>query len=349
MSIKRSLITVHRWISLAFVVFWLAQVGAGIAVIFHWELNDSLIETSAPSVPTDAAALGDTIMQLTADAGPGWTFASLWATGGTPGRFDIYIENAVLGRDETIRVTGNGTVLRRGPEENWIDTVVTFHHNLLAGDKGSTFVGISGVLLATNIILGLKLAWPGIGGFPRAMSGFRAPAAPAAAYARHRALGLIIGIPALMLIVCGVLMVFEDSVRAALRTAPVLPDAPAVTEPVGPAQILKAAMTRFPDATLAALVPPDADMPFYVVRLRQPDELRRVFGKTTLYLTTSGDIAEVLEPGQGPWARTFVDSLYPLHTGEAGGLAGRLLVMLLGLSLLTLMGFGLRLWWLRRR
>jgi uncharacterized iron-regulated membrane protein len=143
-------------------------------------------------------------------------------------------------------------------------------------------------------------------------------------------------------------MVFEDSVRAFLRTEPPPLMAPAMLEPVGPSQILAVALARFPHAALTAVLPPDAQTPYYTVRLRQPGELRRVFGKTTLEIAASGEILRVYEPGQGPWSRTAVDNLYPLHTGEMGGLLGRFVVMLTAAGLLTLIIFGLRLWWLRR-
>ncbi|MBY0512159.1 MAG: PepSY domain-containing protein [Rhodospirillaceae bacterium] len=349
LGLKRRLITVHRWVSLAMLLFWLSQAGSGAALIFHWELNDALIETSAAAMPAEAAALGAAIEALPAAAGEGWIFSSLWASGGTPGRFDINIENAGTDRSETIRVTGNGTVLRRLQDGMWIDEIVNFHHNFLAGEMGSTIVGVSGLLLASNIILGVLLAWPGMTGLRRALAPAPAATAPARTFGRHRALGLIVAVPALLFVSCGVLMVFEDSVRGFLGGEP-----PALTAPAGPgtmkpAEILGVALARFPDAALAAFLPPDEDTPYYVVRLRQPGELRRAFGKTTLEISGSGDILRVYEPGQGPWTRTLADNFYPLHTGEAGGLFGRLVAMATGLGLLTVIWFGLRLWWLRRR
>jgi uncharacterized iron-regulated membrane protein len=42
------------------------------------------------------------------------------------------------------------------------------------------------------------------------------------------------------------------------------------------------------------------------------------------------------------------DAVYALHTGEIAGVAGRCLVLLVGLLLLVLMGFGLSMYLLRR-
>lgn len=349
LALKRRLMAVHRWVSLTVLVFWLAQVATGFAIVFHWELDDALIPTTAPSVPANASALGNTIETLTAAAGPGWSFASLWATGGTPGRFDISIENPSLHLSQTIRVSGDGTELRRTSEDNWITQVVTFHQNFLAGDLGTTIVGLSGFVLFINIVMGLVLAWPGVAGFRRAFSPSSAAEGPPRTFAWHRALGLGVALPAMLLVACGVMMSFEDTGLAGLHTAPRLPPAAPSSEKANAAQILDAAMTRYPDATLTALLPPDDETPFYVVRLRQPGELRRVFGKTTLYVADSGEVVMAIAPEQRPPGNTFLDNLYPLHTGEAGGLVGRFAVMAVGLGLLTVMAFGLRLWWLRRR
>ena len=38
--------------------------------------------------------------------------------------------------------------------------LVVFHHELLAGKTGSWIVGISGILLLSNLTLGLITAWP---------------------------------------------------------------------------------------------------------------------------------------------------------------------------------------------
>jgi len=44
-----------------------------------------------------------------------------------------------------------------------------------------------------------------------------------------------------------------------------------------------------------------------------------------------------------------VDALHPLHSGQAGGLVGRLLVFAAGLALLGLCGLGVALAWIRRK
>jgi uncharacterized iron-regulated membrane protein len=47
-------------------------------------------------------------------------------------------------------------------------------------------------------------------------------------------------------------------------------------------------------------------------------------------------------------AQAFVGSLYPLHTGEGIGLAGRLLMLAIGLWLAVTIILGVLLWWRRR-
>lgn len=47
-------------------------------------------------------------------------------------------------------------------------------------------------------------------------------------------------------------------------------------------------------------------------------------------------------------ARGFVDFIYPFHTGQIGGTAGRLMLMLIGAWLITMIVFCLKLWCARR-
>ncbi len=52
------------------------------------------------------------------------------------------------------------------------------------------------------------------------------------------------------------------------------------------------------------------------------------------------------EPRAG---RAVTDSLYAVHTGQIGGLAGRVVALAIGFCLLALIGLGVPLWWKRRR
>jgi uncharacterized iron-regulated membrane protein len=50
-----------------------------------------------------------------------------------------------------------------------------------------------------------------------------------------------------------------------------------------------------------------------------------------------------------PRARSFVDALYSIHTGQFAEFPGRIFLVAVAAAFMALMIMGLRLWWLRRR
>ena len=190
------------------------------------------------------------------------------------------------------RIDGVGGILRsiEPGERSLSDTIVTLHQTLLLGDLGSWIVGISGLLLLSNLVLGLIAAWPRRGTWRRAL---RLPSksapGPARLYGWHRALGLWMVVPALLLVGAGTALVFKDGV-ARLVGAPSSPEQiHAQTESTRSfAEIAAAALARHAGASLTAVTFPDATHPDWTVKVRQVGELRRAYGTTTLTLDGSG-------------------------------------------------------------
>jgi uncharacterized iron-regulated membrane protein len=109
------------------------------------------------------------------------------------------------------------------------------------------------------------------------------------------------------------------------------------------------ALDRWPGTRLSSLVMPTAKRPWYRVRVRQPDELRRVYGSTTLFVDArDGSVLGEQDPFRQPPGTLLFEALVPIHTGEAFGLAGRIVVQLLAVWLLAMLVLGVTLWWKRR-
>jgi uncharacterized iron-regulated membrane protein len=347
---------VHRWLSLAVAAVWLVQAISGMLIVFHWEINDALVPGEPR--PVDIAAVSRQIDSLPRQAGPGWSFSSIWVTAGKPDRFNIYIDNEPSGDSRTIRIAGDGTILNRKMADQewsnggWTGKLVVLHHNLLAGDTGSWIIGISGMLLLSNIFLGLKLAWPKARTWRKSLLPGKMKAGPGRTYAWHRAVGLWMALPALITVSCGTMLVFDPGLRKMLGAGSGEITAPPSAAPikVGTEQAIRTAIGRFAGSSLVALYPPSQESPWYDILLLQPNELRRAYGKTQVIVDArTGAVLKTHDPATAEPARAFMDSLFPIHTGEAGGIPGRLLVMLIGLALATMVVLGARLWWVRRR
>ena len=344
-----AIVRVHRWISLAAMLFWLVQAVTGSLIVFHWEMDDAL----APGrhVATDLTAI-DRRLAVLAPAGSGRHVASVWTSAGFADRYDVTVHDDATGVESVARIAGDGTVLRVRSVDalGLMDTIVTLHQTLLSGEIGGWIVGTSGLLLVTNLIAGLVAAWPRRGTWRRALApSSRGPSA-ARYHSWHRAIGLIGVVPALLLAGAGTILVFEDGIRAAIGgTAPTMPPRRG-PQRLSVSQAVAIAERAVPDSRLSAVTMPGKDDATYTIRLRAPGEWRRAYGTTMVFVDgTRGRIRGVFLAAQAPLPRAVMDFLFPFHTGEAGALPGRLLVLAVGLWLTSMIVVGLRLWWLRRK
>ena len=352
MTLRKTALRFHRWLSLSAMAFWLIQALTGVLIVFHWEIDDALLSGERTAI--DLVAIEKRIEALT-PPGSGRSVGSVWESGGSPDRFDLYLDEP--DGSSVIRIDGAGEILRTRTDGEmfvdggWIDTLVLLHHNLLSGDVGSWIVGISGLLLLSNLIAGLTLAWPRRGGWRRALVPPAGMASGAAgAYAWHRALGLWVVVPAFLTVSAAVLLVFAGTTEAIVRPPPVAAPSESVEggKEIGFAAAVSAALRSFPGSRVSGINLPADDMAFYKIRLLQPGESRRIYGTTTVFVRAAdGQIVAGSDAlNDGP-RRSFVDGLFPFHTGEMGGTIGRIAVMAIGIWLIAMIVLGFLLW--RRR
>lgn len=352
---------VHRYISLTMLVFWLLQALTGVVMVFHWELDDAWVPGAA--APIDVAAVGRAALRVQTER-PDSRVVSLYPTAGAGDRFDIHVEDAT-GRTDIVRVDGAGRTLVERPLDydyrnaGVIQAAIELHQTLFAGDRGRLFIGLSGLLLLSNLALGLKLAWPARGQWRRAL--FPRPTGTRAAvlFAWHRACGLWLALPACVLVLAGSLLALDDPLDALLGTgaspaelaAVIAPQVTSLaTAPIGPARAIEVALGRFESSTLSGVRMPADGTPWYRVRVLQPGEPRRVYGTTAVYVSAiDARVLAVEDALHAPARQRFVDVLFPVHTGEIGGVAGRLVVLAASLWLLTMLTLGASLWFARRR
>lgn len=334
MTPRQAVVKVHRWLSLAAAVFWLVQALTGIFAVYHWEIDDAFVR--GPHRATDFRAIERSVAGL--------KVSSIWTSAGFADRYDVNLE------DRVHRIDGAGNVLRvRRDGERWANggynaTIVTLHHDLLQGDRGRTIVGITGILLISNILLGLMAAWPGAGQWLRALR------PRGGAYGWHRASGLWLALPLLLIAFAGIMLAFEARSEAMLHAAI---DAPEETSKaartIGMAEAIDRARARYRDAVVSGIRFPSNANAVWRLTLRQRHEPRRAYGKTVVFVSAiDGRILADYDALTAPAGRRVFESLFALHTGEMFGTAGRIVSLVSGVGLTALMTFGVALW-LRRR
>lgn len=353
---QKQLRAVHRVVSLAFVVFWIIQALSGAFLVFHREIDD--LANSGPTRQLDPDALGERLERLK-EAHSGAVVTSVFLTSRLGSHYDATVEDENIGTTEIIRLNGSGDVLLQRQldapvlEGGLYRAANRLHRTLLAGEVGAWIVGISGFLLLTNLLLGLKLAWPAARQWKKTLLPKRARSKAANLYGLHRALGLWAAPLALVTVACGVLLAFERGTETLVGAAQVRPPKitePAAAAPVGPSVAIQAALERYPEADFSGMILPFGSRQVYQVHLRQEGEPPQTHGATRVYVSANtGRVIGIYDPAEASPGNQFMAFLFPLHTGQIGGIAGRLVVLSLGIWLLTMIALGLSLWWARRK
>lgn len=344
----------HKWASLALALLWMVQALSGVLLVFGREIEEWSVP--GPVRAFEAQGFGRGLTALEAKR-PGQKVRYVMVQGGAPDRFDVLLSTDGDGLDY-VRTDGVGTPLQSRPydyafpDPGLFLTLLALHQTLFSGGTGLTLVGISGLLLLTNITLGLVLAWPARGRWRQTLMVPKGKNTVLTLHGLHRTLGLYLALPALIIVLAGVLIALGDPIKEAAGgyvEAPQPSELSGLANTVRPGDAIATAIGQFPGSKLAILEMPDEEDRYYKIRLLQPGEARRIFGTTVVFVDAGdGEVLKTHDALRAPPSIAFFDALYPIHTGEFIGLAGRLISFLTGLWLATMIGLGVALWLARR-
>jgi len=236
---------------------------------------------------------------------------------------------------------------------------VRFHYTLALGEVGRTFVGIVALLLVFSILTGLIVWWPNPGRFRQALSLKRHASIERFNFDLHKTVGFYSSIILLIVLISGVEMIFpvyaDGLVKVFLSmTSKVEASVSEVTNPTLPIMLLDqvVALTdkRFPDGAYKWIFFPQGEQDVYRIVKKAPEEINQTRPSRTLWLDQySGKILQEREPAKNAAGDTLLQWLYPLHSGEAFGLTGRILICISGLVPAVLYVTGLIRWLQKRR
>jgi uncharacterized iron-regulated membrane protein len=238
-----------------------------------------------------------------------------------------------------------------------------FHMTYLTGHNGMVLVGITGLVLVSALVTGLWIAWPRRGAWSSVFSFRRWRKREHRLYGWHRATGLVAGFLLIGFALTGSYMALPEepvkqlvarfaayepihAAKASHHKTPM----PASSAVIGLQHALQIVQRLYPGSPWVRIWLPTQEYPFYTIRVRQRGEVRAWLGTTTVAIeAASGRIAGVYDPVKAPAANKMFDGIFSFHNGELGGTAGRVLAMLLGLTLPVLYVTGLWAWWRKRR
>lgn len=255
---------------------------------------------------------------------------------------------------------GSGRVIIS--REYLIPLIVRLHYSLLLGTVGVWIMGASAVIWLLTSVVGLALAWPatwrGLTGWIGTLSVRRGVGAYKAAYDMHRSLG--VGLLPLWIVLAftSVYLNFPSLMRSATAmvspaTAMPLPATrPADYPIVTPEQAMHSALASVPSARVYGFTR-DFARGWYSVRLKLPGDVN-VSGNSRAFVDfSSGEVKAVRLATAATAGERFLFWQFPLHSGEAFGLPGRIVIGLAAVTLVVMCGTGfyvwLRGWTVRRR
>ncbi len=365
-------VQVHLYLGLSVGALLVVFGVTGSILVFFQEidewLNPVLLTVSVPSTGSaPVRPLQDIVTAAQQAATPGSRIVQLYGPRNRTGVFAIYAEHPSKAWQriyiDPYRAAVTG--VRSYAAYEWVphylmDVVFQLHFALFLGENGLIIVALGALLLLLSLISGVIVWWPLTGQWRQAFV-LRWPSTPVRLnFDLHKTFSLYTCLVLGAVLLSGVWMNWNDPfvwVVRLLSPATRGPKQAPVSiplegrQPITPAQALAIATARYPEGVLNILVMPEDSTGIYLVGRREVPGLSLFWSERTVSIDQySGAILDVREPATRRSAgETFADWQWPLHSGQAFGLPGRLMVCLSGLACPVIYVTGVRMWWRKRR
>lgn len=239
----------------------------------------------------------------------------------------------------------------------WIRTLYEFHRNVLLGNFGSNIVGIAGLLLMTAALSGFVTAWPrNRKGWPRLIGVKLRAGLTRILFDVHRSSGVVLFSLLMLATITGSTLVYVNyardivSVFSPVAPFPVIPwrETPAEDWPSFE-RVVDTVRKAFPQHAMAEIHVPSKPTAGYLFYLKRAGDVHRL-GDTIVWVHPgSGEILFERSARNRTSGEAVMHWLFPLHSGTAFGVAGKVLMCVTGLAMLLMFPTGLWVWLRKRR
>lgn len=364
--IRSTLLWTHKYTGL-FLGLLLSLTGlSGSLIVFDREL-DELLDSQIADFSAKVA-VGDIDLALSnaknaVDNGSNPTRIALGRDASAPHIIRFPAEEGAVG---PVEVTTNPNTGEVTSVRTWgaypVTWIYRFHYSLLGGETGETVVGILGVALILFCLSGIVIWWPrfGFSSIRQLKHAFSVRLNKGTFFLNldlHRFLGVVF-MPLLFVIAfTGLELVWHEPIERMIAIVLPVEHRPTVVSkvpslamaPMAVNEIHERALQTFPASRVSRIYFPKSATDVFQVTMIREGERWREFGATQLWLDQYSG-AEV-----GRWdskhlssGNLFLEWMFPLHNGDALGMAGRVAVFFGGLLPAFFFGSGLYLW-LRKR
>lgn len=224
------------------------------------------------------------------------------------------------------------------------------------------FICFLGVFLFISALSGLYLWWPRAGKYRQAVTIKSGASAERFFFDLHKTAGFYSSIILLILAFSGFAFGYRDPIKSVIgcfseikaerfkAPATVKSDYRNQTQTISIDSAVAIADRVFPGAPLRWLETPGDREGVYIIEKRQNGEASRTRPRSKVWIDQySGNVLAVEDPNRFTIGETFLNVLWPLHSGEAFGFFGRVLWCAVGLAPLVLYVTGLIRWRQKRK
>ncbi|MDM0009103.1 PepSY-associated TM helix domain-containing protein [Variovorax sp. J22G73] len=356
--LRRLWLKIHRWVGLTLgpVLAFVALLGAVLVVgsPIDRRVNSELFvaRSSGDAVAAAAALPLEPLRQrIVAEFGPDTNITlrpprapdeTLWVLVRGKWSGTLYLDPAT-GAEQG----------RRGTQQGVYAFVYKVHSSLLLDSTGKAILAFVALSYLSLLVTGLVLWWPAR--WPPSLRIVLNRGLLRGLFDLHRTGGAVLGLLIAVSVATGAYMAWRPLggyISAALGQQPVK----APTIPKGSAdgprmpldELVARAQQVFPGQPIGyVLVPGKADRPVRV-RFRLPDDPHPNGISSAWLHPVTGEVLAVRKWQQLDTGNGMVAVVFPLHTGELGGVLHEIVTALLGLALGGLGVSGVWLWWRRR-
>jgi uncharacterized iron-regulated membrane protein len=256
----------------------------------------------------------------------------------------------------TAEVTGQRLLIdfERIWRDPFKDFILRLHYSLGLAKAGMNIVGFIGLGLLFSVLTGLILWWPTPGKFRNALTIKKNASVERLTFDLHKTFGFYSVIVLLFLILSGVYLIFPEYGRMLINVfSPVSQPWPVFLsvvpnhnkESIRFSQIMAITDTQFPDGEYRRIDFPQNEQDVYLVHKREIDDPNQKHSYRRLWIDQySGKIVHVQDRNTQSVGDILVKWLYPLHTGEAVGVTGQVIILIAGLVPLSLYVTGVVRW-----
>lgn len=227
--------------------------------------------------------------------------------------------------------------------------IYDLHYTLLLDKTGNTIIAVIAIFCLLSLLSGVYLWWPKQSKWRQSLALRWRIGYLRKLYDIHTLLGIYTLVLLIMLIITGVILAVPNWFTPSInRLSPIFEKPQVASKLIYPAikitldSALQIAQKQFPNAQPRWLETPNSDSGTYLIRLKDTKDIGNRFPQTYVWIDQySGKVLAIRDIKHNSNGDVVMDWQHPLHSGEAFGMVGRLIVFLSGIIpvILLLTGF----------